>query len=158
MADRLLTQQELAEVLPITSRQIRNLVKEGMPQETLGARTLYPLAACVRWYIAHREAIASGQRTNRSEAQARKTEAQARLAELEVEEAEGRLIPLALHQDRLAAILDRLRAKILAIPGTWPPRLIRARTVAEMMRSLKPLVHELIEALAATADDVEDAA
>lgn len=156
MADRLLTQKELAEVLPVTARQIRTLTKEGMPTENLGARTLYPLAECVRWYVAYREAIVSGQRSSKSEAQTRKIEAQARLAELEVEEAEGRLIPLDLHEDRLAAILDRLRSKILAIPGAWPPRLMGAKSVPDMVRRLKPLVQEILQTLADTAGEVED--
>ena len=156
MSDRLLTQKELAEVLPVKARQIRNLVKEGLPQEELGARTLYPLAECVRWYIDYRERVRDGDRSELGEIKARKLTAQARLAEMEVAKADGELIPLVMHEERLGAILDRLRSKILAVPGSWSPRIVGVKGVREGVKRLKPLVSALLEALADTADELED--
>lgn len=45
-----LTKAQLAAILGLSRRQIENLVAEGMPQEKVGRRCVYPLTA-IAWYV-----------------------------------------------------------------------------------------------------------
>ena len=65
------------------------------------------------------------------EARARKMAAEAELAELTLARERGRLIPIETHGERLARILERVRARLVALPGSLAPRLVGIETAAE---------------------------
>jgi phage terminase Nu1 subunit (DNA packaging protein) len=50
--------------------------------------------------------------------------ADAKVAELKAAEMESLLIPLAVHEDVLGRVLDRVRSRIRNIPGSWADRLV----------------------------------
>lgn len=152
---RLLTQKELAEFLPITTRQIRRLVDDGMPTTTLGGRVMYPAAECIRWYIEHREALAAGQADAR-DARNRKLQADARLAELAVLEAERRVVPMEVLKSTLGTILERLRARIQAAKGSLPVRVVGLDSPREAKVVTDAALEELLEELRTVADEDEN--
>lgn len=150
--DRLLTQKELAEVLPITTRQIRRLVDDGLPTESLGGRTMYPQRACVRWYIEYREQLAAGQEEMR-DARYRKLQADARMAELEVAEREGSLVPLTVLESTLTTVLERLHARITAAKGSLPVRVVGLESPRAAKKVTDEALDELIDELRLVAED-----
>ncbi len=152
---QLLTQKELAEVLPITTRQIRRLVDEGLPTEPLGGRTMYPMAACVRWYIEYREKLAAGQAEVR-DARQRKLQADARMAELAVEEAEERVLPTEVLQRTLTTVLERLRSRLVAAKGSMPVRVVGLDTPRAAKKVTDRIIEELMDELRGVADEDED--
>lgn len=156
-----LSRKELAELCRLSTRQIANLEREGMPHIARKNRKFYPPAAVV-WYWerkveearekSRRDAEAGPDRS----ARARKLEADARLAEITVAKLEGDLIPIDMHETRLGAILDGLRARIVSAPGVWAPRIVGVKSVRAAVRRLKPLSHELLDSLASLAAEIDD--
>lgn len=151
---RLLTQKELASFLDLTTRQIRNLEKDGiLSTKPLGARKFYPWPTANHEYIAYRESLKGGAGpSNLEKARQRKMEAEAEIAELRAAETRGELVPIALHLDRVGELLDRLRSQILAIPGYWGPELVGAADVRDAVSRIRPLAHELLEDLSQMAE------
>src|SRR5690606_3285343 len=88
------TQRELADILGLTTRQIRNLEAAGLPHRAEGNRKLYPIPDAVIWYRdrAVESALADAQPTQFEEARAREMIARAEKAELEVARLRGELI------------------------------------------------------------------
>lgn len=144
--------------LDLTTRQVRNLEKDGiLPTKALGARKFYPWPQANHAYIAYRERLKSGPGiTGLETARQRKMEAEAELAELKAAETRGELVPVHLHLDRVGRLLDRLRGKILAIPGYWGPELVGIRDVRDAVGRLRPWVHELLDDLSQMADEWEE--
>ena|ERR1700733_11089810 len=50
------SQQELAELMGLSTRQIRNLTDIGMPRRSVGGKITYPTGACVQWYRDYKRA------------------------------------------------------------------------------------------------------
>ena len=116
------TAQELARLFKLSPRRIAQYANEGMPRAAHGR---YPLEACVQWYIARLERQAAekpaesvGKEYDR--ARTRKANAQARQAELQSAVLEGSLMPLTLHSERLARLVDSWAGILKSIIGRWP--------------------------------------
>lgn len=142
------TQVELARILPLTTRQLRNLEREGLPHRADGRRKLYPLPEAVDWYIRYRENLARAEFDNvdYERARARYETARARLAEIGVAREEGRLIPVEvveeIYGDRL---MDVLRTGILNLPGRWGAQLVGLDSPREAEAILKRIARELLQ-------------
>src|SRR5690606_23096838 len=153
---------EIARQLRVTERTITTWVRDrDFPRRVKGRRVTFPEDRCFAWYVAYKQSEAL--RRSRSEepadldtARARKMEAEARIAEIELARIEGELIPLDMHEQRLAMILDRLRAKMLNLPGRWAPELVGKRTIQDAIAVLETAVAEAMRALMETADELED--
>lgn len=155
-AERLLTQAELADVLPITTRQIRKLVKEGLPTTSLGRRTMYPLAECVAWYIEYREAIAAKRLGDLGNAKARKAVADADMAELKAGELRGSLIPAERYHAELSRILRRLADRVAALESSWAPHIVGLEDIPAAQEALGERAADLLRNLQADLLDESD--
>jgi phage terminase Nu1 subunit (DNA packaging protein) len=153
-----LTQKEAADRLGISPRRLRHLSKRGDLTRLRDGAYPWPLIR-----EEHRELREAADRkrgrapsgSGLSEARTRKENARARLAELEAAEKEGLLLPTSIVQEVLGSALDRLRQRILTIPGTWPPRLAPLEDSRAVQKELKELTDELLQSLASVADDIE---
>lgn len=152
------TQKEFAEMVGLTTRQIRNLETEGLPHRAEGAKKFYPVPAAVLW-IRDRDvkaAIARAQPTNFDDVRLREMTANAELAELEVMRVRGELI----HRDDLerlySAPLAQMRARMLALPGRIAADL--PLPPVESVEVIERIVHEFMAELSeAEADEDDDA-
>lgn len=153
MPEERVSTAEVAKRFGVTARQVRNLRDQGMPCHPDGT---YPWPSCRVWRdeqlkaIGRREAVPDGE----GEARARKLSAEAQLAELNLERARGELVPIRDVERVWGLVLDRLRARLLAAPGKWAPRL--GLPIAQAQVKLEDVVRELITDLADAADDLPD--
>lgn len=97
-----------------------------------------------------------GKQTGYAVARARKIAAEARLAELTLAEREGELVPVAEVTKVEAAFLAELRARIIATPGRWAPRLVGLRTTAAAQGRAEEIVDELLEVLQGSGEALRD--
>lgn len=156
---REVTQSELALILGLTTRQIRNLEAAGMPHRAEGNRKLYPLPDAVHWYRdrAVESALAEAQVTDYEEAKAREMKARADRAELEVARMRGELIHVNDLEALFTAPLAQMRARLLALPGRIAGAL--PMSPVEALEIIEPIVHEFMAELSEDdEDDLEDAA
>ena len=159
MSSRELSQKEIAQLLGLTTRQIRNLEAEGMPHRAEGNRKLYPVPGAWRWY--HQKeldrAVSEVQPTDYDEARAREMAARAEKAELEVKKMRGELV----HVDDLEALYSQpladLRSQLLALPGR-----VAAELPMDTVEALEIIERVVFEFMAELSEDedagVEDAA
>lgn len=156
---REVSQVELSGIIGITTRQIHNLEREGLPHRAERRNKYYPLPGAVEWYMRRKqdEARAETESTDFEEARARREAARARLAELEVARVEGKLIPRDVvenvYGDRL---LDVVRSSLLNMPGRWGAQVVGIESPREGQALLKRVSSEILEELSgAAADDLE---
>lgn len=115
-----------------------------MPREIAGAR---------RWHNGRKRKLQESRTGPLQDARRRKTEAEAQLAEFTVAQRAGQLVEITVATAEVERILDRLRARILAVPGKYAPQLIAKRTMAEATLALEVVTAELMADLAGTADE-----
>lgn len=162
MAERYVSRAEIARQLRVTERTITTWVRDrDFPRRVKGRRVTFPEDRCFAWYVAYKQSEAL--KRSRSEepadldtARARKMEAEARMAEIELAKLEGELIPLDLFEEQLNVILDRLRAKMINLPGRWAPLLLGKRTIQEIIAVLEEAAADAMKALVEIADELED--
>ncbi|MFL5481150.1 MAG: hypothetical protein ACJ8AK_03090 [Gemmatimonadaceae bacterium] len=153
-----ISQKELAERLGITTRHVRNLVFEGLPKDGEGAKATHPWPESRVWYDGY---IRAQERKKQPEddlkdLRKRKFVAEVRKAEIEVEEADGRLIPFDVHEKRVGGICDRLRAVLMTVPSKFLSRIQVTRTDLEAQAVGEQIRDELLRALQGTAQEIED--
>lgn len=144
MTAKAATAGQIAKALGITERYVRELFVQGMPRTIPKARA---------WYTAKKTARELERSSTLDEARRRKTEAEAKLAEFEVAKAEGELVTVSEAASQVEQLLDRLRARILAVPGKYAPQLLGKRTMAEAVGALETITAELMADLAGTVDE-----
>jgi phage terminase Nu1 subunit (DNA packaging protein) len=150
------SQEGLAEIIGLSTRQIRNLEKDGIPHRAEGMRKFYPIPAAVQWYMKRKqdEAMASLGEIDYHEARARREQARARMAEIEVAKAEGRLVERdVVHAVYGGKVLDVLRAGILNVPGRWASQVVGLESPREAEAILKRVSAELLEEFAGPVAD-----
>lgn len=157
MPPRLLSAKQLADELGLGTRQIDNLVADGMPRHKRGRGYAYPWPIVLRWYIKHREASAlrRSQPTDLNDARVRRETAEAQLKELELAKLEGRTVTIEDAEREIGATLDRLRARLVNIPGKWAPQLVGKLTVAAAKTALEGAVAEAMAALSKDGKQAE---
>lgn len=153
----LLIQRQLAEMLDLDPRQIRNLEKVGLPTSKVKGEKRYPWPKCLHWYLAHKvDAIAKRSDGKELDAQRlRKLTAEADLAELKAEQERGRLVAIDYMEQQTTTLLQRLRAKLLNAPSKHAPAMVGLRTMHEAQSRLELAFAEVMTALAETGEDPE---
>jgi phage terminase Nu1 subunit (DNA packaging protein) len=143
---------QLADVLGIDIRSVKNFVDDGMPKL---ARGKYELGACVKWFVEHeREKARAGKGLNDLDlARQRKTIAEARKAELELEALEGNVIPLDMHEQRLEGITTRLAAQCKGL-DRFIADVQRATTTIEAKSVVDAMSDALLASLQRVSDDL----
>jgi phage terminase Nu1 subunit (DNA packaging protein) len=159
MAEEHVLQKELASRLSITPREVYNLVQKGMPRRVRNGKVDYPAARCVQWYIQYKvestKKPVDDDKSKKKDLLERQLEAEVRLAELELAREEGRTVTVEYMEAQLEGILQRLRSKLLNIPGKYAPMLVGLRTMAEAQAKLEPIVAEAMSALAESGEDAD---
>lgn len=136
-----LTVSDVAELLSLTDRQVRNLIKDkGLParSDTRGFTLDWPTA--LEWYVGYRSAQKPGNGGNRrpgngsdgseapeetlDEAILRKTKAEADLKELQLAREQGQVVAIADIERVLANANRSIQTQILALPAGLAPQLI----------------------------------
>lgn len=151
-------QRELAAALSLSSRQVRNLTDSGVfVRKHDGNALVYDLSECVQAYMAHKKESEKPEAEDQLKVlRERKLRAEVRAAEIEVDEAEGRLIPLEAHEIRIGAICDRLRALLMTVPSKYLARIQTARTELEAQAVGEQIRDETLRALQGTSNDVDE--
>lgn len=139
--DSLLTQKDLAHVLGVGTRWVRQLRDEGViPIDDRTQR--YPLAASVQAYCAFLEARgpAREERIDAEQQRARKVEAEADLAEMRRDEMAGRLVEASLAQRAIEDAFAAVRSELLRLEKKIPPSL-RKLVGGAIRATLRHLAH-----------------
>jgi phage terminase Nu1 subunit (DNA packaging protein) len=129
------SQVEIAAILGVVDRQVRNLEKNGLPREAEG----YPVARCVRWYVEFKqtEAIARVQpkeRSARDDADERRAIAEAEAAELRVRKERGLLVETSVFEAELRRIVFGMRREINNLVGVLSPEVLHLTDLASARR------------------------
>ncbi len=142
---KFLTGVDTAERLGVTPKWLRELVKTGvLPREKGG----YPWPAVRDAYHAHLESKRDEVSELRIE-RAALVRVQREAAELDLAERRGALVQISEVTEEYGRVLERLRARILNMPGKFAPRLVRKKltTVRQVRVVLDDLARELIAEL-----------
>lgn len=148
---------QLAQLLNKDIRSITNYQNEGMPVARAGTRPVYHFQKCIAWFVEReRELARKGKGLNElDQVRARKTHAEARKAELELEEMEGRLVPLEVHEQRVTRLCEQLAARCKTL-GRYMGDVQRAMTEIEASQLLERVQDELLRALMGTGDELDE--
>jgi hypothetical protein len=144
-------------VLDITARRVQQLADDGvLPRAGRGKYLLIP---CVQGYIKYWRDRAEGRGVEAGDgalykARTRKTQAEALLAELDLAEAEGRLIPLDMHEDLVRKLCELLAAKCKSL-GQYIGDVQLATTDVDAAALLERITDELLRAFMRAADEIE---
>jgi 5-methylcytosine-specific restriction endonuclease McrA len=161
---RSLLKAALAERLGRSTKQIERYVAEGMPHEGAGAKRTFPWPECRTWLDAHirkQEEEAAEKRFKPADdselelAEKRQRIAESRLMVLKVEQMEGSLIPLDLHEQRVQLVCETLAATIKGL-GRYAGEVQRAMTDVDAELLLEKVADELLRACTAKADEVDE--
>lgn len=152
MKRRVVSQQGLAAILGLSSRQVRNLEQAGLPKEAKG----YPIPAAVRWYVGRKVAeVEARLPADLDEARLRLDTAKAQLAELTLASRRGELMSVADFDRELGGAFARVSAQLATLPTKAAP-LVVGLTAQEVVTVLERVVQEIREELH-RADDIPDA-
>ncbi len=152
------TQRQAAADLGITAQQLQNLGAKGAPRDQRTGR--YDWLPLFRWYLQQKqaEAVRKSSPPGRKQAEAariRKQIAEARVAELALAREESTLVSIEYLEEQVEACVDRLRAKLLNLPGRLAPNLVGMATVAAAQSKLQDAVAEAMGALVDGGEDPE---
>jgi phage terminase Nu1 subunit (DNA packaging protein) len=113
---------QVASLLNLTPRRIQQLSKDGVIPKPERGR--YHLAGCIRGYIAFLQKSVDAAKAKAAQPvivdlqreRARKTAAEAELAEMELAVRRGDFVAVSDYEAALARVLDRLMARLRAMP------------------------------------------
>jgi len=125
------------------------LVRQGMPREGDGKTARYPWPDIWHWYLRRErdKAVNAAQPKDRNEAEERLASAKAQLAELELEEARGNLAKREDVTKAFAAIHERVRAKLVSLPGKAAPALVGMKRAVDVQVALEGYIEEVVDEL-----------
>jgi phage terminase Nu1 subunit (DNA packaging protein) len=146
-----LTQRDIADLLGLTTRQIRNLENEGMPHRAEKNRKFYPMPDAARWYYEREVARSRQEPSDYGDARAREMAARAEKAEIEVLQLRAEVIHVSDLEAMHARPLAQLRARLLALPGRLAAEL--PLPAVESVEIMEPIVHEMMHELSESDDD-----
>lgn len=153
----LLTQKQCAEGLGLTSRQVHNLVEQGMPRRAKDGKAFYPWPRVLKWYIEFRtrDVKQAAPRSDVEAAMDRRAMAEAKLTEIKLAEAQGLNISLDTHEERVRALCAPLAARCRSL-SQYIGDVQLAKTEGEASTLLETIGHNLLRALTDSADAVTD--
>lgn len=159
-----LSASALVELYGVDRRTLTNWLNETppCPSDKEGRERRFDLAAVVAWREerAVRHARAQWERERPAndevkEARDRKTLIESRLLELQLEEAEGRVIPLDVHEERVRALCEPLAARLKAL-SKYVGDVQLATTDVEATALLERIGDEMLATLMSAADEIEE--
>lgn len=156
-----LSVSDVAELLSLTPRQVRNLIQDkGLPAKSDPRGFTLDWPTALEWYVGYRSAQKGGNGGNLrpgsapeepeetyEEALARKTRAKADLKELQLAHERGEVAAIADVERVLTGANKSIQTRILAIPASLATRLLgiddRTRIFNELDRSMRELLTNL---------------
>lgn len=148
-------------MIGVSSRQITNYVKDGMPFEYLNnsKQRSFPIKKCFDWLILkgfmeikYDKQTATEDDLEELPPKERKDLADARLKELELAKKKGELISLEEIRKECEYILSSFKNKTLGVPSKIAPALIGLETIAETKAILDDAMYELLTGLSKLED------
>lgn len=158
-----LSQSELAPILGIGTRQIRNLEEAGvlLPVIVEGGRKRYPFPESNHRYIAFKvqeSRRGSAAKMGKEEVDLRRSEVALAKEELELAEKLETMVHVDDVERLVAEPLRVVYAMLKNLPARWGPELVGCTSTQEAIGRLKPAVAELLEVLRKAADGLDDGA
>lgn len=143
-----ITQAELARLIGVLPRQVRELTSRGMPREADGS---YVPAEAIAWYIDFRiedelKRRPKGDPDNPTTQALDQREKMARvlLAELNLRRAEGRSVTTVRHRERVAILSQQYSAVIRSLPQ-YAPELVGIETMPEVTVTLERIANLMLD-------------
>lgn len=149
---RRLRQAELAKFMGLSRASLADYChRPGAPRVKRGGDWAYLWPDFLTFYVAEREKRVreAAKPADFEAARARKMAAEAELAEVELARARREVVTVEDSAAALGAILDRVRAQLLALPPRLGVAAVGVRSVAEGTARMEPLIHEMLETLSA---------
>ena len=145
------TQQEAAERLNLTTRQIHNLVEVGLPTRSRRGKVVYPFPDCLTWYIQYKidKAVEAVAPKDLDEAEKRKAIADAQLAELKLAKELRQVVTVEESARAVEVMLAQLRSTLLTVPQRYAPKVVGLKSIMEATGVLDALVVDTLTALSA---------
>lgn len=134
-----LTQKDVARRLDLDVRQIRNLVKQGLPTTT-DDPPRYPWPACLHWYVERKISTAREQFTTTARldaARLRAEEAKADTLELSLAEKRAGLVPMRFLERQVATLFEIVRSDLTSLPARLAPDLLNVASELEVRQRLE---------------------
>jgi phage terminase Nu1 subunit (DNA packaging protein) len=161
-----LSQMEVAELLTLSTRQVRNLEAEGMPVHARAGKKWYVWREVLEWDRERKEAAAREAATpdpeepdSLLEAERRKAIADAKIAEMKEQQMRRALIAEADAEAEITRFCDRVRASILSIRSRHQAEILNLQTIPDAGRALERIVAAVLTDLqreAGGARELED--
>ncbi len=147
----LLTKQNAAELLGLSTRQIDRYIEKGMPREGSGRKARFGPAA-FEWHRQYeaRQNQAGKEAGSLTEEQARKTKIDADRAELKLRKEQGLLIPADLVQQAQEQINSNIRGRLLMLPSKMAARIHGIEDMATIQTLLYDEVWTALDELSRT--------
>jgi phage terminase Nu1 subunit (DNA packaging protein) len=170
LADTIVSTSDLAAVLGLTDRRVRQLREDGTLPEA--GRGRFVLGAAVQAYNGRLREQAAGRQGADEDApdltdeRARLAKAQADAQEMKNAQTRGELLPRGDVDAAVAAAFARVRARLVGIPAKAAPVVMTMESAAEAQAALRDAIYEALRELSETAvadlcrddgDVVEDA-
>lgn len=160
LAEQEVTQQDLANVLGLSDRHLRNLKRTIQPAGKRGTALVYQLGPAVQAYCAHLQSSTQERYTQKDLREARirqelakatKEEALARSAVVSAKRDEDAVVELADVEEELEGIFANVKAKMRAIPSkiaAWLSALVGDALAIQIQKKLEDFIDEALEELA----------
>jgi len=164
MSQLKLKKAALADRLGVSPKQIERYVAAGMPCTGTGGRRTFPWPECRNWrdeLLRKQEREAAEKRLKPKAlddlalAEERKAIAESRLMVLKVEELEGSLIPLDMHEQRVQLVCETLAATIKGL-GRYAGDVQRATSDVDAELVLEKIADDLLRACTGTAEEIDE--
>lgn len=146
--------KEIAARLGISARQVDNLVKghPDFPSKLEKGKRSFPPAECQKWYVAfkQREAVARAKpkaTTDLDAIELREKEAAAGLKEIKLAQLRGELVRVGELEAAIEGVLQRLRSRIVSMPGEYAARLPGGASMADKVQALREISVSLLDEL-----------
>lgn len=173
-----MTVADVAELLGVTDRQVRNWIKDkGLPAKADPRGRLLDWPETLRWYVAYRMEESRGSGGNSApgnggteppetydQALARRTRAEADLKELQLATERAQVVAIADVERVMGAANKSIQTLALALPATLTPQLLglgdRAKVYAVLDRGVRAMLGNLasVDAVRAARKADEDEA
>lgn len=142
-------------MIPLTTRQIRNLEAKGLPHRADGNRKRYPLVECVQWWADYEKskAMKAAKLSELDAMKTRKLEAEAEQKELDLAVRREELLEVDDVRKTWTEVFTRLRARIVAAQGALPPLVAGYDTPREVQPIITPFFDDLIDTLRETVEE-----
>lgn len=138
-------QQDLALLLGVVPRQVKNLVDAGkIPSVVEGPRRLYPLPQAVHEFVKYQRELAQGTKGATTDplqaAKLRKLNAEAEQAEMALLRDRGELVERVLQQRTLGEIFQAVRSAIEQVPGRHDRKFVGLSSAAAARKVLRQVM------------------